>query len=235
MGSILYRELASKLRRRILSGQLPPGSRLPTERELCLQLGASRITVRGALDILEAERLLRRVQGSGTYVSEQPARRIPLTFDYTRSVNQHAPGLKRKLIDHAFLDSDPVDAESLNIVTGKRILVARRLDSVQGTPTAWDRARIPEDYAGKLNSRLLSRVDFIEAWSQAERLEIEHCEQTVEAKTATDEDIAFLGLDFGQPVLVATERFILKNSRIAGAFTTHYKPDLVYIRSQFKW
>lgn len=235
MGTSLYREIASKLRRKILSGQFPPGSRLPTERELCQQLSASRITVRGALDILEAEQLLRRVQGSGTYVSEQPARRIPLTFNYTRSVSLHAPGLKRKLIDYALVESSSLEAESLNLVAGRRILSARRLDSVQGTPTAWDRVRIPEEFVGKLNAQLLKRVDFIEVWCKAAEIEIERCEQTVEAKSATDEDSVYLGIPRGRPVLVATERYILKNNRIAGTFITSYNPDLIYIRSEFKW
>ncbi|MCX4831354.1 FCD domain-containing protein [Streptomyces sp. NBC_01016] len=57
--------LAAEIRERILSGELPEGSILPTERELVEQTGLSRATVREALRILQVERLLRIRPGRG--------------------------------------------------------------------------------------------------------------------------------------------------------------------------
>ncbi len=45
-----------------------PGKRLPTEPELAKQLGVSRATLREAMRSFETQGLLRRKQGSGTYV-----------------------------------------------------------------------------------------------------------------------------------------------------------------------
>lgn len=63
------------IRRHIVSaiegGVYPAGSRLPTERALCEALSVSRNAVRGALAVLEGEGLIRRVPGSGTYVSDR--------------------------------------------------------------------------------------------------------------------------------------------------------------------
>lgn len=50
--------LASELRRQILTGMLPPGTSLPAERELVIQTGLSRGSVRDALRILESESLV---------------------------------------------------------------------------------------------------------------------------------------------------------------------------------
>lgn len=49
-------------------GLLPPGSKLPPEREMAQQLGVSRPTLREAIGVLEHMGLLRSVQGDGTYV-----------------------------------------------------------------------------------------------------------------------------------------------------------------------
>src|SRR3954467_7528603 len=57
-----------KLRREILLGRHPPGSRLPPERELSLKLGTNRNTLREALRTLESENLVRARQGDGTLV-----------------------------------------------------------------------------------------------------------------------------------------------------------------------
>ena len=59
----LYERIAAALRDQILARTLPPGSRLPSQRELEETFGASRIVVRQALDILEAEGLIDRQQG----------------------------------------------------------------------------------------------------------------------------------------------------------------------------
>jgi DNA-binding FadR family transcriptional regulator len=61
-----------QIRRAILSGQYKPGDRLPTEREMAQQFGVSRVTVRDALRVLEANGLVRvKVGGQGgPYVAE---------------------------------------------------------------------------------------------------------------------------------------------------------------------
>lgn len=53
---------------RIKSGEYATDSRLPSERTLAVELGVARNTVREALDILEAEAMIRRRQGSGSFV-----------------------------------------------------------------------------------------------------------------------------------------------------------------------
>ena len=59
----MYERIASALRDQILARTLAPGERLPTQEDLCETFGASRIVVRRALDLLEAEGLIDRVQG----------------------------------------------------------------------------------------------------------------------------------------------------------------------------
>jgi len=48
------------------------GSRLPTERQLAVDLGASRTSVRRALTVLEAEGRISREVGRGTFLREEP-------------------------------------------------------------------------------------------------------------------------------------------------------------------
>ncbi|HEY8447727.1 MAG TPA: extracellular solute-binding protein [Thermomicrobiales bacterium] len=64
------RQLAARIRQQIEQGELKPGDRLPTEQELCAQLGVSRTPVRRALKRLTEEGLLVRYPGRGTFVSQ---------------------------------------------------------------------------------------------------------------------------------------------------------------------
>jgi GntR family transcriptional regulator/MocR family aminotransferase len=61
-------QLGDQLRARVLSGELPGGSRLPSTRELARELGISRTLVLEAFEQLEAEGYVEGVIGSGSFV-----------------------------------------------------------------------------------------------------------------------------------------------------------------------
>ena len=81
-----YQVLAETLRTGILSGKYQ--KLLPTEQTLCGQFQVSRQTVRQALSVLEAERLIERRQGSGSFIREKqeaaplPRRSIAVVTTY---------------------------------------------------------------------------------------------------------------------------------------------------------
>jgi len=62
--------VADRLRGEILAGRLPPGVRIPSERELAFALGVNRLTLRAALARLEALGLITTRHGSGTVVTD---------------------------------------------------------------------------------------------------------------------------------------------------------------------
>jgi GntR family transcriptional regulator/MocR family aminotransferase len=66
----LYRQLESAIRQMILSGDLPPNSRLPATRHLSNDLGVSRLTVKNVYEQLTSEGFLQSRQGDGTYVAD---------------------------------------------------------------------------------------------------------------------------------------------------------------------
>ncbi len=63
-------EITEQLRSLILTGQYPPGSKLPPERELSKRLKVNRASLREALKKLEHLGLVRIRQGDGTRVTE---------------------------------------------------------------------------------------------------------------------------------------------------------------------
>ena len=63
-----YVQLAGILRNRISSGIYQPGSRLPAEAALARDFGLSAMTARQAVGVLVEDGLVKRVQGSGTFV-----------------------------------------------------------------------------------------------------------------------------------------------------------------------
>lgn len=69
----LYQSIAARIRGLIESGEFPPGSRLPGERDLAERFGVSRVTIREAEIALEAQGWIAIKTGSGVYVQARAA------------------------------------------------------------------------------------------------------------------------------------------------------------------
>lgn len=68
----LWRQVADDILSMIESGELPPGSRLPSEPELSEIYGVARGTIRRAVFELRKAGRLVVVQGTGTFVPRKP-------------------------------------------------------------------------------------------------------------------------------------------------------------------
>jgi GntR family transcriptional regulator, arabinose operon transcriptional repressor len=72
----LYRQIQSMLRKQIELGNLRPGDRIPSEKELAEQFRVSLITTKNALSGLADEGIVTRIKGKGTFVAGDSALRF---------------------------------------------------------------------------------------------------------------------------------------------------------------
>lgn len=70
------KKLVDRLLEQIMHGELRKGEKLPTERQMAEDLNASRTSVREALKSLESMGITYSIQGSGTYITDQPENSI---------------------------------------------------------------------------------------------------------------------------------------------------------------
>lgn len=71
-GTPIYRQLQEQVRRMVASGQLKPGTPLPSVRDLALAHAINPMTISRAYGLLEAEGLLERHRGKPMTVALQP-------------------------------------------------------------------------------------------------------------------------------------------------------------------
>jgi len=74
----LYLQVADQLSRLIEGGNLPPGKRLPSERDLAESFGVSRPTIREAMIALEIAGLVEIRSGSGAYALQKSKTNAPV-------------------------------------------------------------------------------------------------------------------------------------------------------------
>ena len=97
----VYEQIAQAIRRQILDGDLPPGSRLPSESILCERFSVTRGTVRRALQVLTHEGHLRSYQGKGTFVTAQDDKRILWGFgSLTDRLQGSSDQARARVIEH---------------------------------------------------------------------------------------------------------------------------------------
>ena len=72
-GVPITRQIVDQIRTKCATGELPPGSRLPSVRELARDLAVNQNTILRVYERLTVEGLLERRHGSGTFVSDSIA------------------------------------------------------------------------------------------------------------------------------------------------------------------
>lgn len=106
----LQLQLYKQIRRAIISGELLPGARLPSTRDLVDQLGLSRNTIVYAFERLVAEGYLDSRVGSGMYVARLPAVNTASALKVARpaAVLKRRPSLPRRIVSLTKVGTTPV-------------------------------------------------------------------------------------------------------------------------------
>lgn len=140
----LYVQLQRSLRQAISDGVLGPDDALPPERELAVDFGVSRITVRKALDALAAEGLLISRRGAGNFVA--PANHIDKQFAKLSSFSEdmRARGLEpsSEWLRRTEGVVSPDEALKLGLSPGSLVYRFHRLRYADGRPMAIETATV---------------------------------------------------------------------------------------------
>jgi GntR family transcriptional regulator len=200
-----YQQIAAGLRERILAGELAPGQRLPPEPELGRQFAASRVTVRGALRLLQQEGLLVARHGLGWFVRPTRVRQVLARLEpLDAAVAEQGLAPHTRLLDYGVVVAPDAVAAALALPAGDEVLVTRRLHSAHDAPLAYVTMYLPADLGARF-----TRGDFethehplFELLPARLGITIGQATQTVRAEAAAGEVVRALGVREGTPVLV---------------------------------
>ncbi|MGW0506183.1 GntR family transcriptional regulator [Micromonospora sp. NPDC003241] len=193
-----HEQIAADLRARIMSGDLPAGSRLPSIPTLVQQFDAATATVQRALAALKAEGLLHSEVGKGVYVRHRQALPIeamayvaPSTGDYSYHLLRVAEVVP------------PADvARELELVADERAVLRHRILRHRGEPVELSWSYYPSSIA--VGTELAERRK-IAGGAPRVLAEIGHAQQRlsdrVSARMPTTEEIETLNLPGYVPVL----------------------------------
>lgn len=231
----LWIQAVALVRGEIERGVLKPGMRLAPERELCQQLGISRVTLRRALGHLVEEGVLSASRGRGWYVSQtaQPRKEWPNTlesFSETAArmgLTPHSRVLQNR-VDPATIDQ----AEQLGIAPGTMLFSLERVRLLDDMPIGLDLTRMPLSLAPQLAELDFSHRSLYAALAEA-GVEPVRADSTIEATRADDRTAQHLDVTPGEPLLVMRQLALDAHQAPLFTSTIRYAGERYRLRTSF--
>lgn len=221
----LYHQLYTMLHDAISSGELPTGSRIPSEKELASAFAVSRITARRALDELALKNMVSRHRGRGTFVDyryQPDPIHAPMT-DLIQSIDHMWRDTRVEVVELDFLEPP----EEVKAVFGDaatklchQVRVRSKRDIRFAHYVTWTRG-----FNRKLTKSRLEKTPRMELF-KAYGIDISRVEQYLSAEGAGREVASLLGIGTGKPVLKLVRYSYGEDGSLLDLLTALYNPDL---------
>ena len=225
-----YQAIADDLRARLDAGDPAPGRLLPSEADLSARYGASRVTVRRALEVLREDGLVDSRQGFGWFARTDPVRqslgRLGTIEDQLAGEGRSS---ERRVLDFRFIRAPARVRAVLGVDT---VLRVRRLNLADGHPFALVTVWCPEALGAELSRADVERSPFYELIG----VPLGGATQTIGAAAATAAEAELLEVPAGSAVLrcerdtrSADDRPVLMSEHVFPAHLTEFVVDLPHV------
>jgi GntR family transcriptional regulator len=197
----LYLQLRDVLAERITGGVWKPGDAIPNESELAREFGVSAGTMRKALDLMEAERILSRRQGRGTFVNDQTSDEFALRFSNVRAANGQLAEALAKVTHVAKGAANEAERRRLQLGSGDSVYRVQRTCLHKDKPFMIEHASVPAVLFPGLdaNPQAASRITLL---AQQYGLLLGKAEERLVIGQAPDLVKGALGVPPGTPMMV---------------------------------
>lgn len=198
-----WREVATLLRERMASGDLPPGAALPSLSALCRELGVSRHTARRALDQLRTEGRVTSWHGRGSFVATpKVCYVIGRHTRFRANLDREGKTGGTMLLETRRVRAPDFVAGALRLGHGAPAFRATLLRLIDGEPAIFARHYYDPLKVSGIIEALRRPLGVTEALGACGISDYMRAETTIMARQPEPREAAALGIPRGQPVLV---------------------------------
>jgi len=197
----LYLQVKEHLIRQIVEGRWAPGSPLPSETQLGVELGVSQGTVRKALDEMTAEKVVVRRQGRGTFVAEHSQEQALFHFFRLTDAKGNTPIPASEVLGVSHLKPAQRVQELLNLKVEEQVTCIRRVRLLAGEASIYEEVFISKDLFPDIEAQQPLPNTLYTLYQMRYGFSVLKARERVRAVCAGSAYADKLGLPAGAPVL----------------------------------
>ena len=182
--------------------QLGVGNAIPSERQLSVDLGVSRLTVRAALDELVRAGLLDRKRGSGTFIREPKIAQELTMTSFSEEMRRRGMRPASRTLSLTTTLAGAYLGRCLHVSPSEPIVVAKRLRLADGESMAIETLHVTEARVPELTPKDLEEGSFYELLSSRYGIEIVGGIQTIEPTVTNEEESEALEVPLHSPAFL---------------------------------
>jgi GntR family transcriptional regulator len=217
----------SEARERVrdLIEQLNVGDSIPSERQLSLDLGVSRLTVRAALDDLAREGHLIRRRGSGTFVSEPKIAQELSMSSFTDEIRARGMTPGSRTLELHVVKAGARLGRILHVSPSVPVVVARRLRLADREPMAIETLHVRESLIPDLSKDDLENGSFYELLRSRYGIVTVGGHQTIEPTVTNEDESSALGVPLHSPAFLFERVTRSESGEIVEFVSSIYRGD----------
>ncbi len=222
--ALKYKELEKQIQELIKNHNADQS--IPSERELAELFGASRMTVRKAIESLVARGFLYKIVKKGTFVANNKFKKVYNDFmGFTQEVEDAGGRVGNNVISFEEIIADSDIAENLAISEGAPVYKLLRLRYKDKVPFMLDESYFPKEKI-TLDENIVRKsiYNYIE---DTLKLKISSSDQELIASHAPDEYLEYLDIEKYEPIMIIKSQSYLQNGDIF-EYAISYKNSKYY-------
>lgn len=221
----IYYQIEAHIRDLIKKNQLQPGDAIPSEREFTETFQVSRMTVRQAIANLVNDGTLFRQKGKGTFVAEQKIEQ-PLqgVTSFTEEMKKRGMVPGSRLLSFSIIPATEEAAQMLKVDLSDPVYEIKRIRLADDKPIALEWTYISTKLVQGLTADkvIQSLYSYIE---EAMDLRITSANQVIEADIAGQDEVEYLNVKKGSPILLIHRNAFLENGQPFEWVKSVYRAD----------
>lgn len=222
----MYQQLKNILKHKIVSGEWPTGSLIPTEQDLIKEYQVSRTTVREAIIELVNQGVLHKKQGKGTIVTAAKVEeRLGKLTGFAEEVVDRGYQHSARVLSSEFRKHCYYEMSLLGLPDDASIFFIDRIRMADIEPIAYERSCWPEEIGKLLQQEDLSSVAFYKVLEEKHGLILKEANETIHAVNATQAEADLLSISPGEALLERRRVSYDASGRAIEYTKTKYRSD----------
>jgi len=217
----LYQQLRRSLRQAIEKNVLEPDDALPAERDIAVDFGVSRITVRKAIDGLVKEGVLDRRHGAGTFVASRIQKNMAALSSFSEDMASRGWQARSEWLGRTEGQVTPTESLTFGLPPGMSVYRFDRIRYAGDMPLAIEHAIVPASCLPSITAVDASLYAALESTRHRPTKAL----QRLQAVAFDDEQARLLKIDTGDPGLFIERRGFLADGRVVEITRSYYRGD----------